>query len=269
MVEQDDYTVIDVPNRSIQPLNNSTVFNTDDEQLPKGFNCSMSYPNQSGYTSPKPRVSIVENVVEKRPTNNDDCSNDNNGWTEDNEDMLRQWADSLKTTSFAYQYLLDKSYSISTQLSLISICSSSILSIFAGFKLWIQDNKSFQNAGDIVMLFSNFIVAAITTASKRYLDDNRNQKIRTFLNDLDKLYAIIVTQLSMLPEYRINAKEFFDKYKESYTRIMVSMPNVSIKEITIARNKYIEFEKAIKNVEYVDAGTSTDGYVGTRRSFIQ
>jgi len=34
--------------------------------------------------------------------------------------------------------------------------------ILSAFKLWIQDDKTFQASSDIIMLFSNFLIAAIT-----------------------------------------------------------------------------------------------------------
>lgn len=246
--ENDDYTIVNIP----EP-------NTPQQQPP--MMRSTMILNQS--TLPFNNSQHNEQFISLY---------DNNGWTDEDNDMLHMWANTIKTTSFAYQYILDKGYQISTRLSLISICSSSLLSIFAGFKLWIQDNKAFQSASDITMLFSNFIVAAITTASKRYLDDQKNQKIKAYLEQADQFYALLYTQLSMTPKYRIPAKEFFKKYKDTYTKIMTSMPNVSIKEITIAKNKFIEFEKTINNnddiVIKVNVATNTETIRNPIRSFI-
>ena len=220
-------------------------------------------PNTTFPTKP-PQLETESNVLDKA-----EC----NGWTPEDESMLNSWCETLKRTSFAYQYLIDKSYQISTRLSLISICSSSILSIFAGFKLWVQDNRVFQSTGDIVMLFSNFLIAAITTASKRYLDDQKNQKIKAYLEEADKFQAIVFTQMSMVPKYRMPAKDFFNKYKDIYTKIMTSMPNVSIKEITMAQQKYKEFERTIQSYEddekiTVEIGTMTENniFVSSRSS---
>lgn len=217
---------------------------------------------------PKPKMlygmSMISKPTEPRPElNSVEIMDKTHGWTEEDENMLLNWADTLKKTSFSYQYLLDKSFKISTRLSLISVCSSSLLSIFAGFKLWIQDNRVFQSAGDIVMLFSNFLIAAITTASKRYLDDQKNQKIKAYLEEADKFHALIYTQINLAPSYRMPPKDFFNLYKEQYTQIMTNMPNVSIREITIAQQKYKEFERVLKENDTetvrVDIGTMTEG----------
>jgi hypothetical protein len=66
---------------------------------------------------------------------------------------------------------------------------------FSAFKLWIQDDKTFQASTDIIMLFSNFLIAAITTSSKRYIDDNRNEKIRNYLEEVSRFLGNITSEL--------------------------------------------------------------------------
>jgi hypothetical protein len=126
---------------------------------------------------------------------------------------------------------------------MISICSSSILSIFSGFKLWLQDDKVFQNTSDVFMMISNFAIAGMTTMAKRYLDDNRNEKIRIYIEEVDQFLNLIYAQFCLKPVFRINAKDFFKINNEKYTHLMVSAPNLSIKEMQLAKNHYLLYKK--------------------------
>ena len=173
-------------------------------------------------------------------------SNHENGWDMNANEMLHGWLETMKSNSFIYQFILDRNYRFSTNLSLLSIVSSSALSIFSGFKLWIDNDQVFRSASDITMMISNFLVAAITTASKRYIDDQRNEKIRLFVEECDKFSAIILSTFSVTPHFRPNAEDFFKKHKETYTKIMVNMPTASIRELELAKRQYQKF-KTVSN----------------------
>jgi len=163
-----------------------------------------------------------------------------NGWDKQTERQLSEWTETLSKASFLYQYLLDKSFKISTRLSIISIFSSSLLSIFSGIKLWVGDDPRFNSIGDMIMLVSNLIIAAITTASKRYLDDKRTEKIRNYMEQLDRFIAIIYSQKGILPKYRIPADDFFRANSETYTKLM-NGPSTSLSEYQHATAKYNRF----------------------------
>lgn len=178
----------------------------------------------------------------------EDKENIQNGWDVSALKSLNNWYQSFKEQSYCYQYILDKNRKISTRLSLISIASSSILSIFAGFKLWNSSNESYQSGSDVAMMISNFIVAAITTASKRYIDDQRNEQIRTHVENIDAFLGKIYAQVYIDAKYRINAKDFIKDNVDEYTNLMISAPNLSIQELTEAKKNYRKFNKIEENI---------------------
>lgn len=165
-------------------------------------------------------------------------SNVENDWDDDANSTLKNWYYIFEELSHSYQYILDRNYKISSNLSMVSVISSSILSLFSGFKLWIQDDKVFQSSSDIMMMLSNLAVAGITTMAKRYIDDNRNEKIRIYIEEVDKFMNLIYAQYCNKPALRMNAKDFFKNNNETYTKLMISAPNLSIKEMELAKSHY-------------------------------
>jgi hypothetical protein len=127
---------------------------------------------------------------------------------------------------------------------MVSIVSSSTLGIFSGFKLWIQNDDTFKSSSDAIMLVSNFVIAAITTMSKRYIDDARNEKIKAYVTELDSFLGLICSQLTITPEYRMPAKKFYESYMKDYTKLMITMPNMSIKEMLKAKKQYNLYKRA-------------------------
>ena len=170
-------------------------------------------------------------------------SNIANDWDDDANSTLKNWYYAFEEMSHSYQYILDRNYKISSKLSMISVISSSVLSLFSGFKLWIQDDKVFQSTSDIIMMVSNFAIAGITTMAKRYIDDNRNEKIRIYIEEVDKFMNLVYSQYCSKPVFRINAKKFFKDNNETYTKLMISAPNLSIKEMELAKADYKKYKK--------------------------
>jgi hypothetical protein len=78
----------------------------------------------------------------------------------------------------------------------------------------------------------------MTTMAKRYLDDNRNEKIRIYIEDVDHFMNLVYAQYCLKPVFRMNAKQFFKDNNETYTKLMVSSPNLSIKEMEMAKTHY-------------------------------
>lgn len=187
------------------------------------------------------RNNDITKTINGKEQNYIDKPNDNkiiNEWDTNAIQTLNNWYATFKELSFCYQYILDRNYKISTALSMISVVSSSTLSIFSGFKLWIQNDMTFQSASDIFMMISNFAVAAITTMSKRYIDDARNEKIKSYVSELDGFMGLICAQITLTPEFRMPATKFFETQMKQYTKLMITMPSISIKEMKIAKQNY-------------------------------
>lgn len=93
------------------------------------------------------------------------------------------------------------------------------------------------------MMLSNFAIAGITTMAKRYIDDNRNEKIRIYIEEVDKFMNLVYAEYCSKPVFRINAKQFFKDNNETYTKLMISAPNLSIKEMELAKAHYKSYKK--------------------------
>jgi len=191
---------------------------TPPEQLPR----SPSFPDDNRAGSYRVPVFNTETI---------------NGWDDDASKTIQNWFDTCKEYRWRYQYILDQNYKFAGQLNTISIVFSSLLSIFSGIKLWQQDNL-FQNASNVVMLVSNTVIAGVTTLSKKYIDDSRNEKIRTFVENTDKFLGNIHAQVMVAPVYRTDSHHFIQTHIAYYTDLMTNCPNLSTTELTLAKKKY-------------------------------
>lgn len=179
-----------------------------------------------------------------------------NGWDENAVETVRNWRILLKENKYIYEWILEKNHRISTNLNLISVISSSAMGCFSAFKLWVQDDRVFQATSDIIMLFSNFLIAAITTTSKRYIDDNRNEKIRNYLEEVSQFLGNITSELIKTAEYRMNADKFIRTQQEIYSKLLINKPSITIGELTAAKNAYRDFENSF--VSFESQETQTD-----------
>jgi len=200
---------------------------------------SNSFDEQVNNMEMAPRVDVTETY--RMPEIFNDGLNDNvNGWDLDANKTINNWFDVSKEYRWRYQFILDRNYYFATQLNTVSIIFSSVLSIFSGFKLW-QNSIDFQNASNIVMLISNTVIAGMTTLSKRYIDDSRNEKMRTFIESMDRFIGVIHSQAMVAPIYRMNSSEFIKSNISTYTDMMTTCPNLSLNEYTLAKKKYKEY----------------------------
>jgi len=178
---------------------------------------------------------------------NDGINDQVNGWDSDANNTINNWFDVCKEYRWRYQFILDRNYYFANQLNSLSIIFSSVLSIFSGFKLW-QNSLNFQTASNIVMLISNTVIAGITTLSKKYIDDSRNEKMRTFIENMDKFIGVIHSQAMVAPIYRMDSSQFIKSNISTYTDMMTTCPNLSLSEYILAKEKYKEYlEKMDQN----------------------
>ena len=221
------------------------------------------YDSKTRSCSP-PRVRIQQRMAQNACTSSALIYNTGytvtnvNGWDKNAVETVRNWRILFKENKYIYEWVLEKNYKISTNLNLISVVSSSVMGCFSAFKLWIQDDRTFQATSDIIMLFSNFLIAAITTSSKRYIDDNRNEKIRNYLEEVSRFLGNITSELIKTAEYRMNADKFIKTQQEIYSKLIINKPNITISELTAAKNAYNNFEKSFINFESHE--TQTDSF---------
>jgi phage host-nuclease inhibitor protein Gam len=227
---------------------------------------SRSPPRRDRSNTPPraPRVAIQQRMAQNACTSSALIDNtgytvtDVNGWDKNAVETVRNWRILFKENKYIYEWVLEKNYKISTNLNLISVVSSSVMGCFSAFKLWIQDDKTFQATSDIIMLFSNFLIAAITTSSKRYIDDNRNEKIRNYLEEVSRFLGNITSELIKTAEYRMNADKFIKTQQEIYSKLIINKPNISISELTAAKNAYKNFEESF--IKFESHETQTDSF---------
>ena len=177
---------------------------------------------------------LIKNVVETVFNNKLDI----NGWDNDANITAKNWYKLFKQQSFIYQLILDKNIKMGDKLTYISIISSTLLGIFSGFKIWI-DNVLFQTVSNILLMLFNFIVALITATSKKYIDDKRNENLRIYIEEVDSFLGEISAQVLKAPIYRMNADEFFKSNNNNYTRLISTAPNLSINEIKHGKTQYM------------------------------
>ena len=218
--------------------------------------------SNSPLRAPRARVGIQQRMVQNACTSSALIAStgytvtDVNGWDKNAVETVRNWRILFKENKYIYEWVLEKNYKISTNLNLISVFSSSVMGCFSAFKLWIQDDKTFQATSDIIMLFSNFLIAAITTSSKRYIDDNRNEKIRNYLEEVSRFLGNITSELIKTAEYRMNADNFIKTQQEIYSKLLINKPNISISELTAAKKAYKYFEESL--IKYDSHETQTE-----------
>lgn len=164
-----------------------------------------------------------------------------NGWDENANITIKNWFKIFKQQSFIYQWILDRNRKMSDKLSIASIVSSSILGIFSGFKLWINDDALFNMISDILLMFLNFFVAILTATSKKYIDDQRNETLRVYIEEIDSFLGEISAQVLKSPIYRINATEFFSTNNDKYTKLISSAPSLSINELNKSKLEYQKY----------------------------
>jgi len=205
--------------------------------------------------APQSRQSESSGIIQKMGARISDV----NGWDKDAVETVQNWRILLKEYKYIYEWILERNHKISTNLNLISVVSSSMMGCFSAFKLWIQDDRTFQATSDIIMLFSNFLIAAITTSSKRYIDDNRNEKIRNYLEEVSKFLGAVSAELIKSPEYRMNADQFIKEYQEIYSKLNINKPNITIGELTYAKKAYRNFENSFITFSSHETQTLKEG----------
>jgi hypothetical protein len=167
----------------------------------------------------------------------------NNGWDDDANKTINNWYQLFKQQSFIYQWILDRNKKMSDHLNAISVVSSSLLGIFSAFKLWIDNDQLFQTISDVILMLLNFSVAFITSVSKRYVDDVRNESFRVYVEKVDKFLGLLSAQVLKSYNYRMNADLFFERYNETYTKIIITAPNLSIYELEIGKKEYTKYSE--------------------------
>jgi len=227
-------------------LHVNTHFDSSDSE--KSYKTSSSDKSSSTDSNKRPAESIVKHKPQAEISNNmfDNMLKPNNinGWDTEANTTLKNWYHTFKQQSFIYQTVLDHNNLMAERLAFASIATSSTLGIFAGFKLWIPDD-TFQTVSNIILILCNFGVALITAMSRRYGDIKRTDLIgiRNHVFEIDEFLGIISAQVLKSPIYRTNADDFFRAYNDQYTKIITHAPNISLGEITKAKNLYEKYKQ--------------------------
>jgi hypothetical protein len=198
---------------------------------------------------------IVANATSETYDEGDEIPNN---WNANNNQTVRNWFNILREYKFIYQSILDKNYKNSIKYNIASIIASSALGFFSAFKLWLQDEILFQSISNIIMLFSNFFIAALTHIATRYIDDKRNEKIRIYIETIDNLLGVITAQLSKSSNLRMDAITFINENNDKYTEILTNKPNLSFDELSEGKLKYKRYQNELLEVKVTTVETQTD-----------
>ena len=188
-----------------------------------------------------------KNIFINNTSSDDNIINNKNinGWDDDANNTLNNWYELFKQQSFIYQWILENNKKISNKLILTSIIASSTLGIFSSFKLWIK-NDTFIMVSDLLLMLSNFSVALITSYSKSYIDDKRDELIRIYIEEVDELLGEISGQVLKSPIYRVNAGDFFKDHNYKYTKLITYLPNISLYELNESKKEYEKFKDHLR-----------------------
>jgi hypothetical protein len=188
-----------------------------------------------------------KNIFINNTSSDDNIINNKNinGWDDDANNTLNNWYELFKQQSFIYQWILENNKKISNKLILTSIIASSTLGIFSSFKLWIK-NDTFIMVSDLLLMLSNFSVALITSYSKSYIDDKRDELIRIYIEEVDELLGEISGQVLKSPIYRVNAGDFFKDNNYKYTKLITYLPNISLYELNESKKEYEKFKDHLR-----------------------
>lgn len=166
-----------------------------------------------------------------------------NGWDNEANITIKNWYHTFKQQSFIYQWVLDNNSKISEKLAISAIMSSSMLSLFSGFSLWFSDDL-FRTISSIIIILSNFMIAILTSLSRRYGNDTRADSIRNYVREIDEFLGEISAQVLKAAIYRMNADDFFKQNNDKYTKLIMFAPNLSLDELSKSKkeyNSYIEY----------------------------
>ena len=234
--KQNATTGIDINNNNNKPFKKPVLshINIDQKQEQPSENSSDNSPITKTLKKTKSAGAVVNDML--RHTSK--TIGIINGWDNDATLTIKNWYKIFKQQSFIYQWILDRNINMADKLTIVSIISSSALGIFSGFKLWIDQDMVFQTVSNIILMLFNFLIALITTLSKRYIDDKRNEKIRNYIEELDNFLGEISAQVLKSPVYRMNADEFFKLNNDKYTKLITNAPNLSISELNQGKSQY-------------------------------
>jgi hypothetical protein len=209
--------------------------------------CKITATNTGIIESPKNSETQnieVQNIVQSLINKEDN----NNGWDHEANITITNWYNLFKQQSFIYQWVLDRNRKLSNRLATISIVSSSLLGVFTSFKLWIPNDNLFQTISNIILMLSNFGVALITSLYKRYIDYEKNENIRSYIDNVDSFIGELAAQVLKASHYRMNADKFFFLNNDKYTKLVSRAPNLSISDIIEGKKEYNRYMEESINV---------------------
>lgn len=220
------------------PISENSDF-TYDTESPQFIDSSESHEiKKKKHKKKKLRKDVsINNMVENMIVSNTET----NSWDENANTTITNWYNMFRQQSFIYKSILDRNLKMSERLNTISVLSSSTLGVFAAFKMWQSSDDTFQLISNIVLMFFNFIIAFITSLSKSYLDDKRNDKLLEHIENIDKFLGEISAQLLKSPFYRMDANKFFKINNNKYTKLISSAPMLNINELQDGKEKYKEY----------------------------
>jgi len=178
--------------------------------------------------------------------NNEDS--DDNGWTEPNVEILRNWRNNLSKTSFIYQHVLHKYQLRLNRLLVVSLLLSTMSALLASIStLSLTRNEELYRFLSLAMSGTIFILAAITTIINGMIKIYKFEDIITsfsaFVDKIDNMCSTISAQLILPNKMKEQSLVFIKSCNESYSQIIKSAPMVDQNDFEVAKSSYEKFRK--------------------------
>lgn len=163
--------------------------------------------------------------------------NNENGWTQEHEEILIEWADK----AMCYRWLHSKSNALYSYLNALYTIPVIIISTLTGTANFAQQRVPEQYQAFFMMIVGGFnLLGGIVTTIQQFLKITQlNEAHRVSCIAWDKFYRNIKIELAKHPSERIEVKQMIKMNKEEFDRLMETSPNIPEKIIKQFKKNFI------------------------------
>ncbi len=230
--------------------NSNNTNNTNNTNTSNGLNNSngSTSTNSSGTTT---FSQDLRNRVDNRKINNREF------WKEEEEQILRDWADKAQ----CYELMHAKSHDIFNYRNTLFVIPVIIISTITGTANFAQDRVPESSQAIFVMVVGAFnILAAIISTIAQYLKISElNESHRVGTLQWGKFYRNIRTELSKHPLDRVPPTNMLSMCKEEFDRLLEIYPDIP-KRVIEEFNEKFKNKKNISKPEICDVIEATTVY---------
>ena len=201
-------------------------------------------------------TSLIKTALESGPINQDldqdqerSLAVPNNGWTREATKTVVEWKKFLDKTNFVYQYLLDTNRTRVNRVLVMALlvgCLNTIISGVATTTLTVKSERY-----ELVSLILNCVILVLNGLNaffngylKIYKFDGIFTSYALYDERVDKLSAVINTELLLPDRLREDATTFISRVNKEYSDLLKQRPDVNASDCAVAVSK---FDKMVNN----------------------